>query len=192
MSFIPPEAIPWLAGIAGLYIGDQVFFGGKYTEKLLNFGNKADEWGVRPGLTYKGIPISKVQVVGRITRTDDVGTQKDITNLNLIGTDGSMYNVDEDKLYIPPHALKHRDTGAIDISLRVDELTRMNGRAANLERQVTTYQSEAAYVWKNRMDLSNVNAALLGVMRKEIGSTQIIAGKAAADRSRQQGGEENE
>lgn len=177
-----------LVALAAYYVDDNFNNGRLFAQLQGLVGGRRHK--ARPGMNFKGVPIAEIEEVGTVIRKDSVGTQRELMNLNLYTPEGTNINIDEDEIHYPRNILYKNTVGPIDLESRADECVRLKGQIAYLGQQVQTYQTEAANVWKTRPDLAKELAELMGIMRKDIGSTQIITGgKGAAAKG--QGGEEH-
>jgi hypothetical protein len=114
---IPADWLPWLFALAAAIVVDQIRFGGKYLNQILNkaSGSSFSKWILRPGAHFNGQQIISAEVVGIVQRGNRM-----VKRIAVITPDSDRMVFDEDNVMIPFHAIKRWNVEPFEITLRTD------------------------------------------------------------------------
>lgn len=180
MAIIPVEWLPLLGAAVAAFVVDQIFFGGKYINGLLDkaSGNTFDRWILRPETHFKGRHCGAAKVLGFKERIANTGMQRETLSIGFIDDQGNIHQADADDLDIPPQAIKRWGIERYDIGLRSDRLREMQAENDQLRYRVATANSKANLAFTNSLDFTRKITATMGEMKKDIGtSPPLLANK---------------
>ena len=182
MAIIPTDWLPYLTVLAVAFIVDQIRFGGKYTNSILDkaTGNTYERWTLRPESRFKGRHGGSAEVVGYVNRTTAQGYERPTLRLAFITDSQERLMADADDLDIPPQALKRWYVDSFDIGLRSDKLKQLQEEVDQLKFRLGTANAKANLAFTNSVDFTSKLTASMGEWKKNIGTTTMIATKSAS------------
>jgi hypothetical protein len=179
MAIIPVDWLPYLAAVAAAIAIDQLRFGGKYLNSILDkaSGSTFDTWTLRPETKFKGRHTGTAKVLGYKERISNNGMERQTLALGFVDDEGNIHKADADDLDIPPQALKRWNVDSFDIGLRSDRLKQMQEEIDQLNLRVAAANAKANYAFQNTLDAITNMTYSAGEWKKNIGSTVMLAQK---------------
>jgi hypothetical protein len=173
--FLPAELLPILAAVFVAAVLDIAINGGKYTHQLMMMvsGNSYQKIKVRTGTKFCGVPFSEMEVVGYVER----GGRR-VPRLAFITSPHQRQVHDSDDLDIPFTALKAGMMAEdVDVTLRFEKSKKYQDEIDNLRFQLAAANTKANMAWGNSMDFTVKMSSSMGDIKKNIGSTIMMASK---------------
>jgi hypothetical protein len=173
--FLPAELLPVLAALFVALVLDVVILGGKYTHQLISMisGNTYQKIKVRSGTKFCGVPFSEMEVVGYVER----GGRR-VPRLAFITSPHQRQVHDSDDLDIPFTALKAGMMAEdVDVTLRFEKAKKYQDEIDGLRYRLATANTKANMAWGNSMDFTVQLTSSMGDIKKNIGSTIMMASK---------------
>jgi hypothetical protein len=173
--FIPSDWLPFLAAIFVAVILDFVILGGNYMHQFLTAisGSSYQKMKTRSGTKFCGRNTNEFEVVGYVERGG-----KRVPRVAFLTDCGQRQVHDADDLDIPITALKAGMMAEdVDVTLRFEKSKKYQDEIDALRFQLATANTKANMAWGNSMDFTVKLTSSMGDIKKNIGSTIMMASK---------------